>query len=63
MSAPDDSNSKAPPSLLSSDAGKGSGANNSRILANLEGRVSPRPKTRRVRAKGRSRSSRSPSSR
>ncbi|MCZ2901166.1 phage tail protein [Burkholderia thailandensis] len=41
MSAPDDSNSKAPPSLLSSDAGKGSGANNSRILANLEGRVSP----------------------
>ncbi len=41
MSAPDDSNSKAPPSLLSSDAGKGSGANHSRILANLEGRVSP----------------------
>ncbi|AIO67315.1 hypothetical protein [Burkholderia oklahomensis] len=43
MSAPDDSNSKAPPSLLSSHAGKESGANNSRILANLEGRVSPQP--------------------
>ncbi|WDD96178.1 phage tail protein [Burkholderia sp. FERM BP-3421] len=40
MSAPEDSNSKAPPSLLSG-ARPESGANHSRILANLEGRVSP----------------------
>lgn len=40
MSAPDKSNSKAPPSLLS-NAGKGTDANGSRILANLEGRVEP----------------------
>lgn len=40
MSAPDKSNSKAPPSLLS-NAGNGTDANGSRILANLEGRVEP----------------------
>jgi hypothetical protein len=40
MSAPDKSNSKAPPSLLS-NAGNGADANGSRILANLEGRVEP----------------------
>ena len=40
MSAPDSSNSKAPPSLLA-DTAKGSQANGSRILANLEGRVEP----------------------
>jgi hypothetical protein len=40
MSAPDKSNSKAPPSLLS-NAGNGVDANGSRILANLEGRVEP----------------------
>ncbi|CAE6787323.1 hypothetical protein [Paraburkholderia haematera] len=40
MSAPESSNSKAPPSLLS-DKAKGVDANGSRILANLEGRVAP----------------------
>ncbi|MFM0283667.1 hypothetical protein P0D75_37245 [Paraburkholderia sediminicola] len=40
MSAPESSNSKAPPSLLS-DKAKGADANGSRILANLEGRVAP----------------------
>ncbi|WP_246796577.1 phage tail protein [Burkholderia perseverans] len=40
MSAPEDSNRKAPPSLLS-DPGQKGGQNASRILANLEGRVSP----------------------
>jgi hypothetical protein len=40
MSAPDSSNSKAPPSLLP-DTAQGSQANGSRILANLEGRVAP----------------------
>jgi hypothetical protein len=40
MSAPDSSNSKAPPSLLA-DTAQGSQANGSRILANLEGRVAP----------------------
>ncbi len=40
MSVPEDSNSKAPPSLLSG-ARPESGAHHSRILANLEGRVSP----------------------
>ncbi|WP_257803456.1 phage tail protein [Burkholderia glumae] len=40
MSAPEDSNRKAPPSLLSNPGQKG-GQNASRILANLEGRVSP----------------------
>jgi hypothetical protein len=40
MNAPDSSNSKAPPSLLA-DTAKGSQANGSRILANLEGRVEP----------------------
>jgi hypothetical protein len=50
MSAPDSSNSKAPPSLLA-DTAKGSQANGSRILANLEGRVEPpTDKTRRARA-------------
>nr|MBN3727933.1 phage tail protein [Burkholderia sp. Ac-20379] len=39
MSAPEDSNRKAPPSLLS-EPGKSGGQNASRILANLEGRVS-----------------------
>ncbi|WP_133645299.1 hypothetical protein [Paraburkholderia flava] len=50
MSAPDNSNSKAPPSLLS-DTEKGAQANGSRILANLEGRVAPpTDKPRRSRA-------------
>lgn len=40
MSAPDSSNSKAPPSLLA-DTPKASQANGARILANLEGRVEP----------------------
>ncbi|MFM0732021.1 hypothetical protein PQQ52_16175 [Paraburkholderia sediminicola] len=40
MSAPENSNSKAPPSLLS-DKAKGADGNGSRILANLEGRVEP----------------------
>jgi hypothetical protein len=40
MSAPESSNSKAPPSLLS-DKAKGTDGNGSRILANLEGRVAP----------------------
>ena len=40
MSAPESSNSKAPPSLLS-DKAKGADGNGSRILANLEGRVAP----------------------
>jgi hypothetical protein len=40
MSAPESSNSKAPPSLLS-DKAKGANGNGSRILANLEGRVAP----------------------
>src|SRR5579864_4930021 len=40
MSAPESSNSKAPPSLLS-DKAKGVDGNGSRILANLEGRVAP----------------------
>ncbi|KUZ36225.1 hypothetical protein [Burkholderia territorii] len=42
MSAPENSNSKTPPSLLSDTkpAGEG-GAQQSRILANLEGRVTP----------------------
>jgi hypothetical protein len=40
MSAPENSNSKAPPSLLS-DKAKGAAGNGSRILANLEGRVAP----------------------
>ncbi|RDJ99898.1 hypothetical protein [Paraburkholderia lacunae] len=40
MSAPESSNSKAPPSLLS-DKAKGAEGNGSRILANLEGRVAP----------------------
>ncbi|MGY6118418.1 hypothetical protein ACW9YQ_13670 [Paraburkholderia strydomiana] len=40
MSAPENSNSKAPPSLLS-DKAKGADGNGSRILANLEGRVAP----------------------
>ncbi|HLX03196.1 MAG TPA: hypothetical protein VKS80_13915 [Trinickia sp.] len=42
MSAPDNSNSKAPPSLLA-DAAKGAQANHARILANLEGRVAAQP--------------------
>lgn len=46
MSAPDKSNSKAPPSLLS-NAGNGTDANGSRILANLEGRVEPQADTPR----------------
>ncbi|PQV48052.1 hypothetical protein [Paraburkholderia sp. BL21I4N1] len=50
MSAPESSNSKAPPSLLS-DKAKGADANGSRILANLEGRVAPpTEKSRRSRA-------------
>ncbi|MGH8780398.1 hypothetical protein [Paraburkholderia sp.] len=50
MSEPDNSNSKAPPSLLS-DTEKGAQANGSRILANLEGRVAPpSDKPRRSRA-------------
>jgi hypothetical protein len=50
MSAPENSNSKAPPSLLS-DKAKGADANGSRILANLEGRVAPpTEKPRRSRA-------------
>lgn len=50
MSAPESSNSKAPPSLLS-DKAKGADANGSRILANLEGRVAPpTEKPRRSRA-------------
>src|SRR5258708_8217703 len=40
MNAPESSNSKAPPSLLS-DKAKGADGNGSRILANLEGRVEP----------------------
>ncbi|MBW9104724.1 hypothetical protein [Paraburkholderia phenoliruptrix] len=40
MSAPENSNSKVPPSLLS-DKAKGADGNGSRILANLEGRVAP----------------------
>ncbi|HEX7912243.1 MAG TPA: hypothetical protein VF534_29720 [Paraburkholderia sp.] len=40
MSAPESSNSKVPPSLLS-DKAKGTDGNGSRILANLEGRVAP----------------------
>src|ERR1700761_8129463 len=40
MSAPERSNSKATPSLLS-DKAKGTDGNGSRILANLEGRVAP----------------------
>lgn len=42
MSAPENSNSKTPPSLLSDTkpAGEG-GPQQSRILANLEGRVTP----------------------
>ena len=40
MSAPESSNSKAPPSLLY-DKPKGADGNSSRILANLEGRVAP----------------------
>ncbi|WP_027800066.1 hypothetical protein [Paraburkholderia dilworthii] len=40
MSAPENSNSKVPPSLLS-DRAKGADGNGSRILANLEGRVAP----------------------
>lgn len=40
MSAPDSPNSRTPPSLLS-DTARGSEANGSRILANLEGRVVP----------------------
>ncbi|MFM0477326.1 hypothetical protein PQR29_26100 [Paraburkholderia strydomiana] len=40
MSAPENSNSKAPPSLLS-DKAKGADGNGSRILASLEGRVAP----------------------
>ncbi|CAB3706099.1 hypothetical protein [Paraburkholderia rhynchosiae] len=46
MSAPESSNSKAPPSLLS-DKAKGADGNGSRILANLEGRVAPTDKPRR----------------
>ncbi|MFC6313843.1 hypothetical protein ACFQBP_41255, partial [Paraburkholderia dipogonis] len=50
MSAPESSNSKAPPSLLS-DKAKGADGNGSRILANLEGRVAPpAEKPRRSRA-------------
>ncbi|MGF6774290.1 hypothetical protein P3T18_006805 [Paraburkholderia sp. GAS199] len=50
MSAPESSNSKTPPSLLS-DKAKGAGGNGSRILANLEGRVEPpAEKTRRSKA-------------
>jgi hypothetical protein len=48
MSAPDSSNSKAPPSLLADPAkgpqaaaSKGTASNSSRILADLEGRVAP----------------------
>ncbi|WP_025600771.1 hypothetical protein [Burkholderia sp. WSM2230] len=49
MSAPENSNSKVPPSLLS-DKAKGADGNGSRILANLEGRVaSPADKPRRSR--------------
>ncbi|MBN3792879.1 phage tail protein, partial [Burkholderia sp. Ac-20353] len=40
MSAPDNSNSKTPPSLLSDQKPAG-GPQSSRILANLEGRVTP----------------------
>jgi hypothetical protein len=50
MSAPDSSNSKAPPSLLN-DAAKGAQANNSRILANLEGRVAAQPAPAKKRSK------------
>ncbi|EIF33731.1 hypothetical protein BCh11DRAFT_01513 [Burkholderia sp. Ch1-1] len=50
MSAPESSNSKAPPSLLS-DKAKGADGNGSRILANLEGRVAPpAEKSRRPKA-------------
>ncbi|WP_434111202.1 hypothetical protein [Paraburkholderia caffeinilytica] len=50
MSAPENSNSKAPPSLLS-DKAKGADGNGSRILANLEGRVEqPADKPRRSKA-------------
>src|SRR5215467_11497645 len=42
MSAPENSNSKTPPSLLSDTKPAGDGrAQQSRILANLEGRVTP----------------------
>ncbi|MBN3839936.1 MULTISPECIES: phage tail protein [Burkholderia] len=41
MSAPENSNSKSPPSLLSDTKPAGDGAQQSRILANLEGRVTP----------------------
>jgi hypothetical protein len=40
MSAPENSNSKTPPSLLS-DGKQAGGAQSARILANLEGRVTP----------------------
>lgn len=58
MSAPDSSNSKAPPSLLADPAkgpqanqAKGSPASGSRILADLEGRVAPpTDKPRRAKA-------------
>ncbi|WP_144137509.1 hypothetical protein [Paraburkholderia sp. BCC1884] len=50
MSAPESSNSKAPPSLLS-DKAKGADRNGSRILANLEGRVAaPTDNPRRSKA-------------
>jgi hypothetical protein len=50
MSAPESSNSKAPPSLLN-DAAKGAQANNARILANLEGRVAAQPAPAKKRSK------------
>ncbi|MBN3819237.1 phage tail protein, partial [Paraburkholderia sp. Se-20369] len=40
MSAPENSNPKTPPSLLS-DTKQADGPQHSRILANLEGRVTP----------------------
>ncbi|MBI0326490.1 phage tail protein [Burkholderia plantarii] len=54
MSAPEDSNRKAPPSLLS-DPGQKGGQNASRILANLEGRVSPQQGTESAKPSSRSR--------
>jgi hypothetical protein len=41
MSAPENSNSKTPPSLLSEAQQPAGGAQSARILANLEGRVAP----------------------
>ncbi|TKC88313.1 hypothetical protein FAZ69_14285 [Trinickia terrae] len=47
MSAPESSNSKAPPSLLADAAKSAPPANNARILANLEGRVTQQAAPRR----------------